>query len=101
MKRCPKPFSTIPLTCENTIYSVWLHIIGNPAFLNFVISQEAYSRSVPRPQLGGGKRERRPPKQKFRPSKPAYTPPKLPFFLRQFQDGDFCFLGTNRELAEK
>ena len=28
-------------------------------------------------------------------------PPNLPFSLRQFQDGGFCFLGTNRELAEK
>ena len=33
------------------------------------------------------------------PNLPA-RPPKLLFILKQFQDGGFCFLGTNRELAE-
>ena len=37
----------------------------------------------PGPQLGGGKRERRPPKST------ACPPPKSLFPLRQFQDGGF------------
>ena len=38
------------------------------------------------------------------PPSPSFGTPgpsKLPFSLRQLQDGGFCFLGTNRELAEK
>ena len=38
------------------------------------------------PQLGG-KRGRRPPKQKFRPPKLPACPPKIPLPLQLFEDG--------------
>ena len=40
---------------------------------------------------GGGKKGRCHPKQKFRTPKLPACPPKLPFSLRQLQDGGFFF----------
>ena len=40
-KDVPQPFFAIPLIRENTIKSVRLRTIGNPAFRNFMTSQKA------------------------------------------------------------
>ena len=45
-KRCRKPFSTVILIRRNMIHSIWLRAIGIPAFRIFVVSQNAYYRSL-------------------------------------------------------
>ena len=59
------------------------------------------TRHTPGPQLGGGKRGWRPLNKNIAPLNCPACPPKLPFPLRQFQDGGSVFFETNRELGEK